>query len=68
VVQPGGPGPGPVAAPVTQTFKYVVQPTDVLGDIALRFRTTIEAIMALNPQIKNKNIIIDGDTLLIPKV
>jgi LysM repeat protein len=53
---------------VTQTFKYVVQPTDVLGDIALRFRTTIEAIMALNPQIKNKNIIIDGDTLLIPKV
>ncbi len=70
VVQPGGPGPGagPVAAPVTQTFKYVVQPTDVLGDIALRFRTTVEAIMALNPQIKDKNIIIDGDTLLIPKV
>jgi nucleoid-associated protein YgaU len=49
------------------TLKHVVRPGDTLSGLAVKFNTTIEAIMALNPQIKNPNIIIDGDTLNIPQ-
>jgi GH25 family lysozyme M1 (1,4-beta-N-acetylmuramidase) len=65
VVDPVNPPPQP--APVEENFiLYTVKPDDALGLIAERNHTTIEKIMALNPQIKNRNIIVDGWVLKIP--
>ena len=47
-------------------FKYVVRAGDTLTGIALRFHTSIPAIMAINPQIKNPNLIFDGEPINIP--
>ncbi|MBI5838713.1 MAG: LysM peptidoglycan-binding domain-containing protein [Chloroflexi bacterium] len=60
--------PPPPPPPTNTPIRYAVQPGDTLSGIATRFRTTIAAIMALNPQITNPNIIVAGDTLLIPRV
>ena len=50
------------------TMKHLVKSGDTLGALALQFHTTVEAIMALNPQITNPNIIKVGDTLNIPHI
>jgi|GEM_PF-623251 len=63
----GAPSGGQPPASGSSSIRYVVQPGDSLSGIALRFRTTQQAIMALNPQITNPNIVITGDTLLIPQ-
>jgi lysozyme len=52
---------------VSATLKHLVRPGDTLSALAVKFNTTIEAIMALNPQITNPNLIRDGDTLDIPQ-
>lgn len=46
---------------------HLVQQDDNLSMLALKYHTSIPAIMALNPQITNPNIIITGDTLKIPQ-
>lgn len=56
----------PIDLPQT-SLKQLVKPGDTLGALALQFHTTVEAIMALNPQITNPNLIRDGDTLNIPQ-
>jgi len=45
---------------------YVVQPGDTLGDLAVRFQTTVQAIQYLN-QIPDSELIIPGQALLIPQ-
>jgi lysozyme len=62
-----GSTPGGGQSPTPSPLRYIVQPGDTLSGIASRFRTTIQRIMDLNPQITNPNIIIAGDTLLVPK-
>ncbi len=47
------------------TFNYTVVRGDTLGLIAQRYNTTISAILALNPQITNPNIIYPGQVLVI---
>ncbi|MCG8352234.1 MAG: LysM peptidoglycan-binding domain-containing protein [Chloroflexales bacterium] len=46
---------------------YVVHEGDQLTNLASRFNTTIEAIVALNPQIDTStNDLVDGDVIRIP--
>lgn len=47
-------------------MEYVVQPGDTLFRIARRFNTTVSAILAINPQITDPNLIIPGQIILIP--
>ena len=56
-VTPPTPGPG--------TINYTVQPGDTLWNIAQRFGTTVEAIVALN-NIANPDVIYPGQVLVIP--
>ena len=42
---------------------YTVKKGDTLGAIALKFNTTVNNLMALNPQIKNANLIYAGDVI-----
>jgi GH25 family lysozyme M1 (1,4-beta-N-acetylmuramidase) len=70
-VQP--PTPQPQPQPVTPpdsnsgTFiSYTVKSGDTLYGIALKYHTTVDAIVAVNPQITNRNIIGLGWVLKIP--
>ncbi|WP_170319820.1 N-acetylmuramidase domain-containing protein [Polyangium spumosum] len=47
-------------------MSYVVRSGDTLGAIASRNGTTVQAIMAANPQIKNPNMISVGQQLNLP--
>lgn len=56
----------PVSQPCPGGFVYIVQPGDTLFTLANRFRTTVEAILRLNPQITNYNIFA-GQAICIPR-
>jgi LysM repeat protein len=60
--------PSPTITPTPSgPFEYTVQQNDTLGDIAKRFGTDIPTILALNPSIDPKTLIIYvGQKLLIP--
>jgi LysM repeat protein len=45
---------------------YVVQRGDTLRKIAARFDTTIDAILRVNPQITNQNVIYAGQIINLP--
>jgi LysM repeat protein len=45
---------------------YFVQKGDTLSEIAQRNHLTVDQIMAVNPQIKDKNKIYAGDTIYLP--
>jgi LysM repeat protein len=47
---------------------YIVQRGDTLRKIAARFDTTVDAILKLNPQIKNANLIYTGQRIVVPVV
>ena len=79
----GAQKPTPVTTPTTEPAKpqepaqqatepsyitYKIKKGDTLTKIAKKYGTTVKAIKALNPQIKNVNLIIAGDTIKIPKV
>jgi LysM repeat protein len=79
IIQPGDqlviPGPDsalPSGTPIPENLprgtkiQYVVVSGDSLLGIALKFNTTIEAILEENPDIKNENDILVGVTLIIP--
>jgi len=61
---PTAPPPG-VCPP--NTFAYTVQPGDTLFFIAQRFGTTVNAILAVNPQITNPSLIFPGQVICIPR-
>ena len=42
---------------------YTVKKGDTLGAIALKYGTTVNKLMALNPHIKNANLIYPGDII-----
>ena len=44
---------------------YTIKSGDTLSAIAAKFNTTIANLMALNPHIKNANLIYAGDTIRI---
>ena len=44
---------------------YTIQPGDTLSGIANKFRTTFNRLLALNPQIKDKNLIYAGHSIRI---
>jgi len=67
IIIPGTtPGPQPPPPPPPTTGTYVVQRGDTLSSIARRFGTTVNAILAANPQITNPNLIFPGQVLVIP--
>lgn len=45
---------------------HTVKVGDTLTSIALKHNTTVNAIMAVNPQITNRNIIFEGQVIKIP--
>lgn len=45
---------------------YVVQQGDTLSEIALRYHTTLQQLLALNPAIGNPQLIYTGQTILVP--
>ena len=44
---------------------YTIKRGDTLSTIAARFGTSVSNLMALNPQIKNANLIYEGHTIRI---
>lgn len=57
----------PISSPAVgpETIVYVVEPGDTLGSIAIKFGTTVEAIVAAN-SIKDPDFIKEGQELIIP--
>lgn len=45
---------------------YVIQPGDWLSEIARRHNTTVQAILAVNPQLTNPDALQPGETLVLP--
>ncbi|MBO8163344.1 MAG: LysM peptidoglycan-binding domain-containing protein [Brevibacillus sp.] len=50
-----------------QTFRYVIRPGDTMYRIAQRFRISITALLAANPQIENPSQIVPGEIVYIPR-
>ena len=46
---------------------YTIQRGDTLSKLASRFDTTVDGLMWLNPQITNRDLIITGNKLRVPK-
>lgn len=44
---------------------YTVKAGDTLSAIAVKYNTTVSALMALNPKIKNKNLIYVGQVIVV---
>ena len=45
---------------------YVVQPGDTLGKIAARYGVSVQALLAVNPQIQNPSLIYAGQVIYLP--
>jgi lysozyme len=66
--KPAAPVNVPVEKPVAASpLTYCIQPGDTLFELAMRFHTTVDAILAANPQITNPNFIRAGQNLNIPQ-
>ncbi len=64
---PSGYNPGTGNNPPPATGgTYVIQVGDTLAKIASRYGTTVSAIMAVNPQIYNPNVIYVGQVINLP--
>ena len=57
---------GTPASGTTGAKTHTVKVGDTLFGIALKYQTTVDAIMAINPQITNRNIIFEGQEIKIP--
>ncbi len=64
IVVPGSTGGIPDPPPAGST--YYVQRGDTLRIIANRFGTSVDAILAVNPQITNQNVIYAGQAIKLP--
>jgi len=49
------------------TQNYTIRSGENLTKISQRFHTTIDKIMSLNPQIKNKNVVYAGQVIKVPR-
>jgi lysozyme len=65
VVTPVNVTPAPVV--VSGPLTHCIEPGDTLFGLAMRFHTTVDAILAANPQITNPNLIRVGENLTIPQ-
>jgi peptidoglycan endopeptidase LytE len=65
LVVPSGQGV-PVPPPTTGGQTYYAQGGDTLRKIAAKFNTTVDAILKVNPQITNPNLIYVGQAITIP--
>ena len=61
IITPGNPNPPSYETSII----YIVKSGDTLSHIALRYGTTVSNIVALNPQIRNPNLIYPGQQLTI---
>lgn len=59
--------PAPVPTMTPGVIQHLIAPGDTLFALAIKHRTTVDAILALNPQITNPNLIRVGDRLNIPQ-
>ena len=66
LVVPGSGGSTPPANPIPTGKSYTVQRGDTLKKIAARLGTTLDAILAVNPQISNANLIYVGQVISLP--
>ncbi len=48
------------------TCNYTIQRGDTLQKIAYKYNTTVQAILAVNPQIVNPNLVYPGQVIVIP--
>lgn len=48
------------------TFIYYIERGDTLKELAIRFRTSVDELLALNPQITNPDRIYAGQRLVVP--
>ncbi len=61
------PAPAPAPAPSPQPGRqYIVQRGDTLFSIAMRFGTSVNAILVQNPQILNPGVIYAGQVITVP--
>ena len=58
--------PPPTTPPPASGQTYYVAPGDTLRKIAVKFNTTVDAILRVNPQISNPNVIYVGQAISIP--
>lgn len=58
--------PQPDSQQPARTIRYVVQPGDTLYRIAQRHRTSVTAILSVNPQIEDPAFILPGQVIYIP--
>jgi len=65
LVVPSGRGV-PVPPPSTGGQTYYVQKGDTMRKIAAKFGTSVDALIKLNPQISNPNLIYVGQAITIP--
>lgn len=56
----------PVEVPWQLTMEYEIQRGDTLSALAKRFNTTVDELLALNPQIRNPDYIRAGDIIRVP--
>lgn len=63
---PNAGAPPPPSSPPSGGQAYTVQRGDTLRKIAARYGVTVNDILALNPQIKNANLIYVGQILRLP--
>lgn len=47
------------------SLHYLIVPGDTLGEIAAKYGTTVAKLLALNPNIKNPDLIFAGDYIRI---
>lgn len=59
-------GSGSNVSLTTSTKTHTVVANQTLGAIATKYNTTISAIMAINPQITNPNLVFVGQVIVLP--
>lgn len=53
-------------APIPRATLYIVQPGETLSGIAARFNVPVGALLQVNPQITNANMVFPGQVIGIP--
>ena len=59
--------PGATLPNDTNTDYYYVQRGDTLKGIAIKFHTSVDELLRLNPQISDPNLILTGQRLVVPR-